>query len=68
MAPQYISKALINVMEMGWKWRERKKYTISRKEEGMKDNRRDEKLLLDYVSDINSDGVLPRWIFVHPST
>ena len=34
----------------------------------MKDNRRDEKLLLDYVSDINSDGVLPRWIFVHPST
>lgn len=29
----------------------------------MKDNRRDEKLLLDYVSDINSDGVLPRWIF-----
>lgn len=39
MAPQYLSKALSNVMEMGWKWRERKKYTITRKEDGTKDRR-----------------------------
>lgn len=50
MAPQCLSEALSNIMEMGWKWRERKKYTITRNKEGTKDRRPKKKLLLDYIS------------------